>query len=101
MNRIGFKIPAGYILKDHILWSKSWDGTYTTVSGTSDVPGVTIHGFDAMPMKDGRYRLRCYMNGKIRSYSGNPLHPDKTFDTIEAAMWFATWHSEDIFAKSN
>lgn len=99
MNRIGFQIPAGYLLKDHILWSQN-GRNFTSVSGTDDVSGVTPHDFTIRVRKDGRFALRCYVKGMIRSYSGNPMSPDKIFENAEEAMYFATWHSEDLFAKS-
>jgi hypothetical protein len=106
-NRIGFAIPENYELRDHIIWSK-FNGGATSVSGTSDVKGITPHQFTIRPwgkaphhIEPQRYALRCYVNGQIRSYSGSNIQPDKIFDTLEEAQYFATWHSEGIYAKSN
>lgn len=99
VNRIGFEIPTSYAIRDHIMWSENYRGAIS-VSGTDDVRGVTPHSFTIKPRKDGRFALRHYRNGKIVSYNGSPMNPDKLFDTMKDAQWFATWHSEDIFAKS-
>jgi hypothetical protein len=99
VNRIGFKIPDNYELRDHIIWSK-FQGGAVSVSGTDDVSGITPHRFTIEPRKYGRFALRLYIRGQIASYTGNPLSPDKMFDSMDAAQYFATWHSEVIFAKS-
>ncbi len=48
VNRIGFEIPAGYAIRDHIMWSKNvhqigklyqFETVWTSVSGTNDVRG--------------------------------------------------------------
>lgn len=108
VNRIGFKIPAGYEIKDHIMWSANinrsgaYDFTYvwTAVSGTDDVPGIVNHGYTITKRKDGRFALRATKRGKVLQYGIWTQRGEKLFDTVEDAQWFAAWHSEDVYAKS-
>lgn len=109
VNRIGFEIPAGYEIRDHIMWSKNvrqvgkryeFTTVWTSVSGTNDVRGITPHDYTVTSRKDGRFALRAYLRGKVCQYGTWGLRGEKIFDSAGEAQWFAAWHSEDVFAKS-
>ena len=107
VNRIGFEIPAGYEIRDHIMWSTStrrvgerFVQTWTAVSGTDDVRGITVHGYTITSRRDGRFALRATVRGKVCQYSVWGQRGEKVFDTPDMAKWFAAFHSEDVFAKS-
>lgn len=106
VNRIGFEIHAGYEIRDHIMWSKNIDQigklykfetVWTSVSGTSDVPGITPHSYTITSRRDGRFALRAYKRGKVCQYGVWGLRGEQVFDTSGEAQWFAAWHSEGIF----
>lgn len=94
VNRIGFEIPTGYVIRDHIMWAKSWliDG-FRSVSGTDDLIGITRHGYEITNRKDGRVNLRITVRGQI-------TEPGKIFDTADDAKYYAAWHSESIIFAS-
>jgi hypothetical protein len=94
VNRIGFELPTGYEIRDHIMWSKSWliDG-FVSVSGTDDLIGITTHGYEISGRKDGRVNLRITVRGQI-------TEPRKVFENADAAKYYAAWHSESIIFAS-
>lgn len=109
VNRIGFEVPAGYEIKDHIMWSKNthqlgklyqFKTVWTSVSGTGDVRGITPHGYTITSRRDGRFALRAYMRGKVCQYGVWGQRGEQVFDTSGEAQWYAAWHSESVFAKS-
>lgn len=107
VNRIGFEIPAGYEIRDHIMWSTStrligerYVQHWTAVSGTTDVKGVTNHSYSITSREDGKVALRATVRGKMCQYGTWGQRGEKVFEDVNTAKWFAALHSEDIFAKS-
>jgi len=103
VNRIDFYVPAGYDIRNHIMWSRNVGENgfgWIAVSGTADIPGVTIHGYEIKSRRDGRVALRASVRGQICQYGTWGLRGEKIFETADEAKYFAAWHSESIIFDS-